>query len=729
MPKPPAKRRRVSDSHPLHFSRDDLAEMSRVRDRWLDYNDPLECISVEHIQRATHDALRGAYAQLQWLWEQLEPADALLATCVERRLGALRRIPWDLQKKDNLSDVEDSLAEAQLRTLQDFANAIDNLDEGIAALARASFRHYCRLQLLETEQGELRLNVTDNWNWCRDGYRGAWQWNPAATFGLTRGEELPVPEESIITRLCPRPIDQPAMMLCLDRKNAKAQWLVFNGRYGVPPLFAIMPTGIDEQMRAQYIQFAAQCISNAAGVLPAGSDVKTVNPGATGPDTFSRLIEVANQEMVLRATGGLMTMLTAPGAGTNTDTGSAHQDAFDDLAAAEAEEIAALLNERLFAPVLTQWHPGQPQLVEFVMRRPDSDNASGTISNVAALAGAGYRTDADQVSELTGLDLTDIGAPSAAPLPGPGPSMAALHSARRRYAPAMLYPPARAAFERSLNSKLSAALRQPAKQAPAAPPLTPEELGALQTLAQAPLGLSAEALLHDAEDAYAALSHAIGQPAPDMEALPPAEGEHAANSSDKEECQAKDPSKCWKHGLPGNRHAREGKTQKQGTKQRTEKKSPSSVTSVKTNMPLSTPGETKRNLKSIVNKTTKPSKGKNRGLPGRGFQASGMDKEFYITNHSIDELIAHKHVNRSADPESHYTAAAMIGQLWEASEPVSQYRDKKRPYAKSDIEWMHKRKARLDIRGAMYDVEITAKVFKDTNNDPMLYQVKTTRRQ
>lgn len=537
-----AKRKR-SDSHPCHFSQADLAEMGRVRDRWLDYNDPLDCISVDLIQQATHDALRGAYAQLQWLWEQLEPADPILATCVERRLGALKRIPWDLRKKDGLNDAEDALADAQLRTLQDFANAIENLEEGIAALAQASFRHYRRLQLLETEGGVLRLNITDNWNWCRDGYRGEWRWNPAATFGLTRGEELPVPEESIITRLCPRPIDQPAMMLCLDRKNAKAQWLVFNGRYGVPPLFAIMPNGIDARTRSQYIQFATQCISNAAGVLPAGSDVKTVNPGSTGPDTFSRLIEVSNQEMVLRATGGLMTMLTAPGAGTNTETGSSHQDAFDDLAAAEAEEIAAVLHEGLFAPVLGQWHPGQPQLVEFVMRRPDSDNASGTISNVAALASAGYRASAGQVSELTGLELVDAGsAAPATPLPGSGsPSAnapwAALHSARRRYAPAMHYPPARETFERAINNKL-AALRPAPERKEASPPLTPEELDVLQSLAQGRLDKGT--LQKDAATAYAALSRAVGYSGIGIEDLPATEAEHASNSGAPEghECHA-----------------------------------------------------------------------------------------------------------------------------------------------------------------------------------------------
>lgn len=518
------KNRKATDSHPWNFSTVDLQDIAREHDRWLDFTSPLDFLSVDVVRRAQNEATRGAYAQLQWLWEQLEPADSILATCVERRLGALKRIPWDIRKKDGLSDAEDLLAEAQLRTVQDFANAIENLDEGIEALAQASFRHYRHIQLLETEAGALRLNLTENWNWARDGYAGAWQWNPAATYGLTRGMPLPVDPASIVTRICARPIDQPAMMLCLDRKNAKAQWLVYNGRYGTPPVFAIMPQGVDESLRKEYIKFAMQCVSNAAGVLPAGADVKTVTPGNGGPDTFSRMIDLSTQELVLRATGGLMTMLTAPGAGTNTATGSAHQDAFDDLAASEAEQIANLLQEKLFAPVLEQWHPGQPHLVEFVMKRPDSDNAAGSVANIATLAQNGYRTPDEQVAELTGLQVTSANMDSTAiyaakaagyvptqeamaermgmPLqPAPqedGGLPPALNSLRVRYAPTMLYPPARAAFERAINMAA-----QPAEEQP----LTGGELAALAPLESGQL--SPEGISSRAATAYAVLRKAV----------------------------------------------------------------------------------------------------------------------------------------------------------------------------------------------------------------------------
>ncbi len=491
------RNRKNMDSHPFVFSRVDLLDIALRKAKWLDNVHPLDFLSVEKVRSALNEASRGAMCELQWLWEQLEPADPILATCVDRRETALKKIPWSIVKKDGLSDAEDLLAEAQLRTAQDFANALENIDEAIAAFGQASFRAYRHIQLFETELGNLRFNITDNWNWARDGYNGPWQWNPDASFGLTIGKPLAVAPESIITRVCPRPIDQPAMMLCLDRKNAKAQWLTYNGRYGVPPIFAIMPPGIDQATHAAYLKFANQCVSNAAGVLPTGSDVKAVTPGAGGPDTFKQAIDMATQEIVLRATGGLMTMLTAPGAGTNTETGSSHQDAFDDLADAEAHEIAAIIQESVIVPILEQWHPGQPALVEFIIKRPDRDDTATSVQNIAALGTAGYRTEPEQVEELTGLRVHEAPAPMPA---------AALNSIHTRFAPTMLWQPARDTFERACNARRGFIHE--------GEPLSSDELDAIQNLANA--GLNPDQISADAATASQALENAIAQSA-DME--------------------------------------------------------------------------------------------------------------------------------------------------------------------------------------------------------------------
>ena len=472
----PAQAARLkSDSKPVVFTEQDLRDILGDQSRHLSYTPPLDFLNISTVRSCMNEALRGAYAQVQWIWEQLEPADAVLASCVEKRDTALKKLPWRIVKKKGLSDLEDAIADAQLRTAKDFCNAISNMDEAIAAFGQASFRHFRRLQMVETSR-EFILQVTDNWNWSRDGYGGPWQWNPRATFGTARAEEVPVPEWSILTRLCPRPIDQVAMMLCLDRKNAKAQWMTCNGRYGTPPFFVIMPEGTDEDTKTLYLKMAMQCISNSCGTLPPGADVKAVSVPASTPDMFLKLIDLSTQELVLRSTNGQMTMLTAPGAGTNTETGSTHEDGFDDLAAAEGKDIAGVLNRGMVRPIIEQWHPGQEIYVELEIKHPEADDTVASVTNISQLAGAGYRTPDDQVQELTGYNVTTQAMPGADGLGLQSPMLRDMHT---RYAPTMLWPAAREAFDQSC-------MRKDCNSRTQEPALSKDELDTLRRMAEVP---------------------------------------------------------------------------------------------------------------------------------------------------------------------------------------------------------------------------------------------------
>ena len=466
-----------SDSKPVVFSEQDLRDILGDQSRHLSYTPPLDFLNISTVRSCMNDALRGAYAQVQWIWEQLEPADAVLASCVEKRDTALKKLPWRIVKKKGLSDLEDAIADAQLRTAKDFCNAVANMDEAIAAFGQASFRHFKRLQMVETSR-EFVLQVTDNWNWSRDGYNGEWQWNPRATFGTARAEAVPVPEWSILTRLCPRPIDQVAMMLCLDRKNAKAQWMTCNGRYGTPPFFVVLPEGTDEDTKILYLKMAMQCVSNSCGTLPPGADVKAVSVPASTPDMFLKLIDLSTQELVLRSTNGQMTMLTAPGAGTNTETGSTHEDGFDDLAAGEGKDISGVLNRGMVWPIIEQWHPGQEIYVELEIKHPEADDTVASVSNISTLAGVGYRTPDAQVQELTGYEVTTQAMPGGAGM-GLDLQSPMLRDMHTRYAPTMLWPAARDAFDLACAIKdCNSRVQEPA--------LSKDELDALRRMAKVP---------------------------------------------------------------------------------------------------------------------------------------------------------------------------------------------------------------------------------------------------
>lgn len=547
-----------SDSKPVVFSEMDLRDILGDQSRHLSYTPPLDFLNISTVRSCMNEALRGAYAQVQWIWEQLEPADAVLASCVEKRDTALKKLPWRVVKKKGLSDLEDAIADAQLRTVKDFCNAISNMDEAIAAFGQASFRHFRRLQMVETSR-EFILQVTDNWNWSRDGYNGEWQWNPRATFGTARAEAVPVPEWSILTRFCPRPIDQVAMMLCLDRKNAKAQWMTCNGRYGTPPFFVVLPEGTDEDTKILYLKMAMQCVSNSCGTLPPGADVKAVSVPASTPDMFLKLIDLSTQELVLRSTNGQMTMLTAPGAGTNTETGSTHEDGFDDLAAAEGKDISGVLNRGMVRPIIEQWHPGQEIYVELEIKHPEADDTVASVNNIAQLASVGYRAPDDVVTESTGIEVSSANMDPTAlyavksvgyrpemtsleqrvgmPLedvPGVQDGSSILMDMHSRYAPTMLWPAAREVFDRTCFYR-AAALRRDYNSRAQEPALSRDELDALSRMAGVP---GVEEVTRLAETLQAPLKAALdaeAQDGPQGPGNPVATPLQIANTGDDDE--------------------------------------------------------------------------------------------------------------------------------------------------------------------------------------------------
>lgn len=249
-----------------------------------------------------------------------------------------------------------------------------------------------------------------------------------------------------------------------------------NGRYGTPPFFVIMPEGTDEDTKTLYLKMAMQCISNSCGTLPPGADVKAVSVPASTPDMFLKLIDLSTQELVLRSTNGQMTMLTAPGAGTNTETGSTHEDGFDDLAAAEGKDIAGVLNRGMVRPIIEQWHPGQEIYVELEIKHPEADDTVASVTNISQLAGAGYRTPDDQVQELTGYNVTTQAMPGADGLGLQSPLLREMHT---RYAPTMLWPAAREAFDQSC-------MRKDCNSRTQEPALSKDELDTLRRMAEVP---------------------------------------------------------------------------------------------------------------------------------------------------------------------------------------------------------------------------------------------------
>jgi len=441
-----------SDSHPASFSA--VPIMSDERAKNLTESDMTHFLTPALLRRCWEDQLRGDWAEQQWLWEQLEKLDARLLACCRNRDAALAEYQPVIEIADDLSDAEQALAESQKSTMDDLLTSIINLTEAITELGVASRRHYTLLQPVD-DGNHLRLNSVPRWLLCRDGYSGLWRYNPNAQSGA-QGMNFPTPWEHMIFRCCPTPLNLAAQMLVLNRKSTLSQWDVMLATYGSPPLFLVMPEGISSQDKDKYLKSAVQCVSNAKGVLPNGSDIKTAAMPATSADLFAARIAQSNDDITLLYRGSMLTQDTASGSGTLA--GGAHADTTDRLAAMEARDIESLLHRSLLLPMMAQYHPAQPVLIKFAMRRDESLSVAEELVSLAQLRAAGYSANIEQASSRTGWDLSE-----APIMPSAGAPAAGMNSAselRRAYhcnRSGIIHPAARAQYSRSMHKRIAAA--------------------------------------------------------------------------------------------------------------------------------------------------------------------------------------------------------------------------------------------------------------------------------
>ena len=98
-------------------------------------------------------------------------------------------------------------------------------------------------------------------------------------------------------------------------------------------------------------------------------------------------------------------MLAEPGSGTLA--GSAHTEAFRQIARGDAAVLGEALQRDFDVPLLEEAFPGRPALAYFQFAPPSEGNPSRVVEDAVRLAGAGYQVRPEEVSEKTGYRLED----------------------------------------------------------------------------------------------------------------------------------------------------------------------------------------------------------------------------------------------------------------------------------------------------------------------------------
>ena len=364
---------------------------------WLERTNPLEGLTIRGAQGIFDSARTTGSPLLQRVYAEIESADPVLMTCVERRAAALAGMGWSVSAR---ADADPALAEEQRAAAVGLLSGIVNLGEAIEHLDLAFFRGYSHVQPIWLPDGSVReISLLESWNFLR-GADGSWLWNPECSLspdGLSdcSGARL----VSLVLR---RAIDYPALSIYIRHALSERDWGRFLERYGVPPVDAVMSPDATEDQRANYLDAAEKARDGNPVVWPAGSEISRAE-GSRGQDPFSLFVRHQEELVVLMSTGGTLTSLAQAGSGTLA--GGAQMDVWDQIVRRDAQLISEAVDRGLLRPYLEAAFPGRPAAASFAVGREAQPSAAELFDLAAKARAAGYLVDMAQLAEKSGYKL------------------------------------------------------------------------------------------------------------------------------------------------------------------------------------------------------------------------------------------------------------------------------------------------------------------------------------
>lgn len=399
-----------------------LKNLDRIN-RWRDSTNPLRGLTMPRAVSLMEQAQRGIMADLQWLYAAetgIEATDPDLMVIIERTLSGVADCEWDIGTVDDDSNGFDPiLADEQASFLRQSYAQCDNLDDALEHLVMARFRGFSHLQPWLADDWSLEhLEPLPQHNMLRDGTRQNWAWNPDAhqrAYSSMPAENLLTPDDYIILTAA-RPVNRIGLIKYVRSTISEKDWDGYVEIYGIPGVFIIMPERIPDGKEDEYRDLATDATEAASGALPHGSEVKTLSE-ARGSQPFQARLEWLQKQLVLAGTGGLLTMLTESGSGTLA--GSAHSSAWEQIIRRVTRGVSKPLHRQYDRRALAARFPGRPALAYFNLRVRQEKDIDKVVTNVTALANAGFDLDTDQVTKETGYTITSFSRPTAPPAPSP----------------------------------------------------------------------------------------------------------------------------------------------------------------------------------------------------------------------------------------------------------------------------------------------------------------------
>jgi phage gp29-like protein len=374
---------------------------------WRDEYNPLRGLTMSRIVSMEDAAERGDHADLQWLWRHMEQTDVTVQTAVATRLSYVRSLDWQIRTVDNADPM---LAAEQQDVLRYAYDRLENLVDAATEIAKAIFTGFSILEKVRTGYGPLcrRLDPIPGRFWQYNKDEARWYFNPTAAPGGHQTD--PVELADLVIHDHGNPLFKPICRHFFAKQLAMADWDVALENSANQAIFLVGPPGTTAEKDREYQALAEAITSNLRGYVPNGADIKVTDLGARTRLPFQERITYSDQQIVLSATGGKLSMLTERGSGTLA--GGAHRDTLLELARADAAAVSEVLNDQFDKEILRAFFPKQPLVAYFRFDVPQKAESSKEVIEAAAnLAWSGYKIEKAQLEEKLGLKLEIIAPP------------------------------------------------------------------------------------------------------------------------------------------------------------------------------------------------------------------------------------------------------------------------------------------------------------------------------
>ena len=364
---------------------------------WLERTNPLVGVSIRTAQNIWDAARAGDTQRLHWLFNEIESANPVLFTCIERRQAAIAGFQL---KVSALPSMEGSLADEQKDAVESFIAGIENFTEMLEHLDSAFFRGFALAQPIWEEDATVReIRLHNSWEFLV--HDGVLYHNPECN-GFTRSA-VSCADAGLIGIQRRRAIDYPALSIHIRHAVSERDWGRFLERYALPkPAVTMAPNATNEQ-RKDYLDAARAVENGQVSVWPSGSSITDFAGGSRGTDPFNTFIEHQEKLIVLLATGGTLTSLAQ--ADTGSLAGGAQMKVWQEIVRRDAGVLSQAVMRSLIKPFLAAKFGAQPCAVDFSLDFPSERSAQDAANVAVALKQAGWRVDQGELEKAVGFTL------------------------------------------------------------------------------------------------------------------------------------------------------------------------------------------------------------------------------------------------------------------------------------------------------------------------------------